>query len=67
MSKLRLTPPKLAFIVGTRAALAAGLGLLASSRLQPRTRRIVGLGLLGVGVATTVPAVRTIMKASHVL
>jgi hypothetical protein len=46
------------FVVGTRAALGVGLGLLLAEKLSPERRRAVGITLLGLGVATTIPAVR---------
>jgi len=46
----------------TRAALGAGLGLLAADRLTPRARRVVGSALLVVGLASTVPLVASIVK-----
>ncbi len=61
--KLRLSRPNLAFIVGTRAVLGSGIGLLVASRIPPRVRRAVGLGLLAVGVITTVPMIRSLMRA----
>jgi hypothetical protein len=45
----------------TRAALGAGVGLLVADRLEPRMRRVVGVGLLAVGVATTIPVVASIV------
>ncbi len=61
--KLKLTRPNLAFIVGTRAVLGSGIALLAAGRIPPRIRRAVGLGLLAVGVVTTIPMIRTLMRA----
>jgi hypothetical protein len=61
MRKHKLTAPQIAFIVGTRAALAAGIGLLASGRLSSRSRRAVGMGLVALGALTTVPAARTLL------
>ena len=61
MKKHRLTTPQVAFIVGTRAALAGGIGLLVAGKLPDRARRAVALGLVAVGVATTIPAVRTLL------
>lgn len=63
MRKLKLTPPRLAFVVITRAALGAGVGLLASSRLTARARRTVGLALVGLGILTTIPAARSVLAA----
>jgi len=44
------------FIVGTRAALAAGVALLFSDRLSRSQRRSIGAALVAMGVATTIPA-----------
>jgi len=56
MNKLVLNPPLLAFIVGTRAALGVGIGLLLSSRIPEARRRTIGLALVMIGAATTIPA-----------
>lgn len=44
------------FILATRAALAAGVGLLIAGKFSPERRRAVGTTLVAIGVATTVPA-----------
>jgi hypothetical protein len=59
--QLVLTPPLLGFIVGTRAALAFGLGLLLSERIPESRRRAVGLTLVAIGAATTIPAAMTVL------
>jgi hypothetical protein len=46
------------FLIGTRAALAGGVGLLVSEKLSKRFRRMLGLGLVALGAATTFPAAR---------
>ena len=56
MNNVVLTPPKLGFIVATRAALALGVGLLVSRKLSEKRRRRLGAALVGFGAATTVPA-----------
>jgi len=56
MSKLLLSPPLLAFVVGTRAALGVGIGLLLADRIPDERRRQIGLTLFAIGAATTVPA-----------
>ncbi len=61
--KLKLTRPNLAFMIATRAMLASGVGLLAAGRIPPRVRRIVGLGLLAIGVVTTIPMIRSLTRA----
>jgi hypothetical protein len=56
MRKHKLTTPELMFIIGTRAALGAGIGLLAGMRLK--RARAAGLTLALIGAATTIPAAR---------
>ena len=53
---LVLNPPLLGFIVGTRAALAFGVGLLLADRIPESRRRRIALTLIGIGAATTIPA-----------
>ena len=62
MSTLVLETRDLGFIVGTRAALAAGIALLAGTSLSEEQRRILGTILLGVGLAITVPAIKAVMR-----
>ncbi len=56
MRERTLKFPELMFVVGTRAALAAGVALLVSGRLSERQRRILGTTLVAVGAVTTIPA-----------
>jgi hypothetical protein len=51
-----LSPPVLGFVVGTRAALGFGLGLLVADRIPADRRRVIGLTLVAIGAATTIPA-----------
>jgi hypothetical protein len=62
MKTLTLRIPEFGFIVGTRAALAFGAGLLASARIPDRPRRILGVVLVAIGAAATVPAVMTVKR-----
>ena len=55
----------LGFVVGTRAALAAGVALLVSSRLTAARRRRLGLTLIAIGAATTVPAAYSVVRGSR--
>jgi hypothetical protein len=55
MREVQVTLPELALLVGTRAALGAGLGLLLANRLPESQRKAVGWTLLMVGVLSTVP------------
>jgi hypothetical protein len=57
MQSFNLKPPAFGFLVGTRAALAFGIGLLVASRIPEERRKRIGLALLGLGAATTVPAI----------
>jgi hypothetical protein len=51
-----LTIPEVGFIAGTRAALAAGIALLVADKISASSRRAVGITLVAIGVATTIPA-----------
>ena len=58
MKKPDVTLPQMMFIIGTRAALAAGIALLVSDRLKESTRRKVGFALAGLGGVATIPAAK---------
>jgi len=58
---LQVPPPLLGFIVGTRAALAFGVGLLVADRIPPYRRRRIGLTLIALGAVTTIPAARALL------
>src|SRR6476619_6420884 len=62
---LVLNPPLLGFIVGTRAALAFGVGLLLADRIPESRRRAIALSLIGFGAATTIPALRTVWSRNN--
>jgi hypothetical protein len=62
VKRLDLSLPEFGFIVMTRAAMAAGIGLLAGASLGRRERRLVGFALLGVGALTTIPAVFAVRR-----
>jgi len=62
MRTVTLPLPVFGFIVSTRAALAAGVALLAADRIPPQRRRMVGLGLVAFGAATTVPAIKWLVR-----
>lgn len=63
MQSFNLKPSALGFLVGTRAALALGAGLLVASRIPASPRKRIGLALLGLGAATTIPAVRLLRRS----
>jgi hypothetical protein len=62
MKSVTLDLPVLGFVIGTRAALAAGVALLASRRLGVDRRRTIGLTLVAIGAATTIPAALSVMR-----
>jgi hypothetical protein len=55
MREVQVTLPELALLVGTRAALGAGLGLLLADCLPQSQRKSVGWTLFLVGAVTTIP------------
>ena len=63
MQSFNLKPPAVGFLVGTRAALAFGIGLLVASRIPEGRRKRLGLTLLGLGAATTVPAIHLLRRS----
>ena len=62
MKKVVLDFPTFGFVVGTRAMLGAGLGLLLSDRVPADRRRHIALTLIGIGAATTVPALIAVLR-----
>ncbi len=54
--RVDLSLPEFGFVVATRAALGAGVGLLASAGLGKRARKRLGATLLTIGALTTIPA-----------
>jgi len=65
MNNLVLTLPTFGFVVATRAALGVGIGLLLSERLPSECRRALGLTLVGLGAATTIPAVMAVLQGTN--
>ena len=62
MKTVVLSMPMFAYVVGTRAALGAGIGLLLSKRIPESRRKAIGLTLVSIGAATTVPALMAIRR-----
>ena len=56
MKSIDLNVPTLGFVVMTRALLGVGVGLLLARRLTPEQQKAVGVTLVAVGAATTIPA-----------
>jgi hypothetical protein len=65
MTQIILTPPKLALVVATRAALALGVGLLVSPRLSRERRSMVGRSLIALGALTTIPALLVLRSGAR--
>ena len=63
MRTVTLPLPKLGFVVVTRAALGAGVGLLLAGRLTEDQRRRAGLALVAFGAATTIPAASWVTRS----
>jgi hypothetical protein len=62
MKNVVLSMPMLGFVVGTRIALAAGLGLLLSNKIPEARRRAIGLTLVSIGAVTTIPAAMAVFR-----
>jgi hypothetical protein len=56
MKTFHLTAPRFAFIVATRGALGAGLGMLLARRFRGARSKSLGAGLLALGLLTSIPA-----------
>jgi hypothetical protein len=65
MKTLEFNLPTFGFVVMTRALLGVGVGLLVSDRLPKEQRRAIGLTLLLVGAATTVPAAMAVFGGAR--
>lgn len=61
MNNLVLSPPLLGFVVGTRVALAFGIGLLVADRIPESRRRTIAITLISIGAATTIPALKSVL------
>jgi len=62
MKTVVLGMPMFGFVVATRAALAAGVGLLLADRIPESRRRAIGLTLVSIGAATTIPAAMAVFR-----
>ncbi len=67
MQDIRMTLPELALLAGTRAALGAGLGLLAANYLSEDQRRSVGWTLCAFGALCTIPLAFEILGGRSLL
>jgi hypothetical protein len=62
MKTVLLDAPMLGFVVLTRAALGAGVALLAADRLSASRRRTIGMALVAIGAVTTIPAAVSVAR-----
>lgn len=65
MKNIVVSLPTFGFVVMTRALLGVGIGLLLSERFTDEQRRSIGLTLVIVGAATTIPAAMAVFGASR--
>ena len=65
MERLVLNLPTFGLAVATRAALGAGIGLLLAERLPTERRRRIGMALVAIGAATTIPVIRSVMRGRN--
>jgi hypothetical protein len=66
MNETRVSLPELGLIAITRGALGFGAGLLLANKLDERQRRPLGIGLLAVGLLTTIPLAIEILRRGRV-
>ena len=64
MKQLVLNFQTFGLAVATRAALGAGVGMLLADRIPRDRRRAIGLALIGIGAATTIPVVRAVRRGA---
>ena len=62
LTKRSFTIPEIMLIAATRVALGAGIGLLISDRFNDDQRKAAEWALLAVGVLTTIPIVRGVLR-----
>jgi hypothetical protein len=63
MKSVVLDLPTFGFVVSTRAALGAGIGLLLADKLSTARRRILGTLLVAAGAVTTIPAAISVIRS----
>jgi hypothetical protein len=62
MKNVVLDLPTFGFVVSTRAALGAGIGLLVADKLSGTRRRVLGAILVAAGAITTIPAAISVVR-----
>ena len=66
MKIVTLSLPELGLVVGTRAMVGVGIGLLLASRLDRSRREAIGATLAAVGMLTTIPLLIEGLYGGHV-
>lgn len=61
--RIQLTLPTLASVAATRGLLGLGAGLLLAPKVTEKRRRALGLTLVGLGVASTIPIALRVFAA----
>ena len=61
MRKVKFSLPKIGIMAGTRGMVGAGAGLLLADKVR-KHRRGLGWALLSIGILTTIPFVRKVIK-----
>jgi len=54
-TNLQLSLPTLVSVVATRGMMGVGAGILLAPRIDKKRRRAIGLALLALGLASTIP------------
>ena len=68
MKKLELTLPEFALVVGTRAMIGAGVGLLMADKINDDKRKAIGWTLFAIGALSTIPlAIEVLGKKKETL
>lgn len=65
MKRVEVSLPQLMFVALTRGLGGAGAALLLAPFMSAAMRRKVGLGLLGIGVLTTIPIAVKLVQARN--
>ena len=63
MDNVVLNFPTFGFVVATRAMLGVGIGLLIAEKIPADRRRVIGMTLVGIGAATTIPAAIAVARS----
>jgi len=65
MKKLELTIPEFALVVGTRAMIGAGIGMLVADRVNEDKRKAIGWTLFAIGAISTIPLMFEVLGKKH--